>query len=522
MPRPSSDQLFRLIKSLSKAEKRYFKIFSGRHSSNGKSDYITLFDAIDKQQVYDETKLATKFTGNTFGHSPAIAKNRLYESLLKSLHAFHAEGSIGVELQRLLHFVEILFNKSLYDESKKFLNKAKRIARKYERHTFLIEIHKWEKRLIEKDSYAGWSLDEIMNMRDDDCKLIQKMDNYTEFWNIKSRLMLLLNQKGKVRDNTELDNFKTIIDNTLLKNEENALSYETRYLYYQIYSAFYFGTGNYGKSYDFIRKHLELIEEHSELFREEPNKYFSALSNIIYLCTQLRKYNEIPLYLEKLKSIPEGNVKMNEDLAIKLFSSTYSAELSLYMQTGEFEKAIELVDVINEGFEKYKGKISKIRESYFRFTISQVYFATGNYSSAIKWINQLMNDQDIDDSQDIHCMARIFNLIIHLEAGNDELVSYTIRSTQRYLNKRNRIYKFETIFLSFINKFLKATDFKNKKESYQALRKELMKISKDPFEKSVFEYFDFISWVEGKYLDVPFRKMVKNKMNQNNLKSIEE
>ncbi len=354
-----------------------------------------------------------------------------------------------------------------------------------------------------------------------DRQLIDKLKNYTEFWNITSRLMLLLNQKGKVRDTQEMENFKTIIDNTLLNNEENALSYETRYLYFQIYSAYYFGTGDYKKSYDFIRKHLELIEDHSEVFKEEPNKYFSALSNIIYLCTQLQKYNEIPRYLGKLKSISTSNIKMNEDLAIKLFSSTYSAELALYMQTGEFEKAIVLVDVINEGLKKYEGKISKIRESYFRFTIAQVYFATGDFSQAIKWINQLLNDQDIDDSQDIHCMARIFNLIIHLEAGNDELVSYTIRSTQRYLDKRNRIYKFESVFLLFVNKLLKSTDANERKESFKALRKELVVISKDPFEKSAFEYFDFVSWVEGKYLAVPFREMVKNKMKQKSLKAIE-
>ncbi|MBL0071478.1 MAG: hypothetical protein IPP34_06575 [Bacteroidetes bacterium] len=55
----------------------------------------------------------------------------------------------------------------------------------------------------------------------------------------------MLNKKGKVRDSNELNNFKTIIDNTLLKNEDEALSYESRYLYYHIYSAYYFGIGDY-------------------------------------------------------------------------------------------------------------------------------------------------------------------------------------------------------------------------------------------------------------------------------------
>ncbi len=521
MSRPSSDHLFRLIKSLSKAEKRYFKLFAGRNTVNGKKEYVALFDAIDQQKEYDEEKLALKFEGSTFDHSPAIAKNRLYETVLKSLHAFHAESSIGVELQRLLHYVEILFNKSLYDESRKILNKAHRIATKYEKHAFLLEITKWEKRMMEKDSYSGQNIDDVMSALHEDKLLIDKLKNYSDFWNIKSRLILLLNKRGKVRDTKEMENFKTVIDNILLNNEENALSYESRYLYFQIYSAYYFGTGDYENSYNYIRKHLELIEDHSEIFKEEPNKYFSALSNIIYLCAQLGKFNEIPKYLAKLKAISSDNVKMTEDLAIKLFSSVYSAELSLYLQTGEFDKSIKLVDEIKSGLEKYEGKISKLREAYFRFSIAQVYFATGEYSKAIKWINLLLNDHSIDDSQDIHCIARIFNLIIHLEAGNDDLVPYTMRSTQRYLEKRNRIYRFESIFLSFLNKLLKANDSTEKRESFQALRKELVGISKDPFEKSVFEYFDFISWVEGKFLDRPFGEMVRNKARQKELGSIE-
>ena len=46
------DRLFELIKSLSKSEKRYFKLFCS--SESGKSNYLKLFDAIDKQEVYNE------------------------------------------------------------------------------------------------------------------------------------------------------------------------------------------------------------------------------------------------------------------------------------------------------------------------------------------------------------------------------------------------------------------------------------------------------------------------------------
>ena len=350
---------------------------------------------------------------------------------------------------------------------------------------------------------------------------MEKINNYGDFWNIKSRLFLLLNQKGKVRDNSGLNNFKTIIDNTLMINEDNALSYETRYLYYHIYSAYYFGIGDYVNSYAYISKHLELIEQHAEIFEEEPNKYFAVLSNMIYLCTQLRKFDEVPVYLKKLKEIPQSNIrKMNEDLSIKLFSSTSSAELSLYLQTGDFDKAFMIIPEIEAGLKKYHNKLSKIRVAYFYFNLAIVHFALGDFTTALKWINKLLNDNDIDSSQDIHCMGRIFNMIIHLEIGNNDLIPYAFRSTQRYLSKRKRIYRFESVFLQFINRLSKAATPAALKNCYQLLRPELMALTKDPFEKSVFEYFDFITWVEGKYLGITFKDMVKKKLDQANLKEL--
>ena len=45
----NSQDLFRLIKSLSIAEKRYFKIFANRHVRGEENKYVKLFDAIDEQ-----------------------------------------------------------------------------------------------------------------------------------------------------------------------------------------------------------------------------------------------------------------------------------------------------------------------------------------------------------------------------------------------------------------------------------------------------------------------------------------
>lgn len=515
MSKTSSDLLYRFIKSLTAPEKRYFKIFASRHVIGQKNEYLKLFEAFDKQETYNEPLVRKSFRQLKARNSFAIAKNRLYETILKSLDSYHSESSVDVLLRSQLHYTEILYKKSLYDECLKMLLKTRKLAVKYEKHPVIYETYQWEKKLIEKDGYGTIPENHIGDLLQMEQLVIDKMSNYSEFWNIKSRLFFMLNRYGKVRDVSELTNFKTIIDNILLKSEDGASSYETRYLYYHIYSAYFFGIGDYASSYQYIKKHLELMESNMEMLREEPNKYFAALTNMIYFCTQLSRYKEIHKWLDKLNKIPEMlGRKTTEDLEIKLFSSSKSAEITLYIQTGQFKKAEQLIPEIEQGLKRYKNKINKIREASLCLNISTVYFASGQFNDSLKWLNRLMNENLLDANQDIYALARMLDLAIHLEIGNNDLIPYTLRSVQRYLTKRNRMYRFESVFLDFVKVISKATTEKEKKQCFISLYGELLKLSEDPYEKPVFENFDFLTWAESKVTGKSFAELTAEHVNR--------
>ena len=48
------DNLFVLIKSLTKSEKRQFKLYVGRMDSNEDSKFLKLFNLLDKMEFYSE------------------------------------------------------------------------------------------------------------------------------------------------------------------------------------------------------------------------------------------------------------------------------------------------------------------------------------------------------------------------------------------------------------------------------------------------------------------------------------
>ena len=55
MTREQKDNLFVLIKSLSKSEKRQFKLYVGRLWVNESSKFLLLFNILQKLKTYDES-----------------------------------------------------------------------------------------------------------------------------------------------------------------------------------------------------------------------------------------------------------------------------------------------------------------------------------------------------------------------------------------------------------------------------------------------------------------------------------
>ena len=510
-----SDHLHQLIKSLSKAEKRYFKIYSKRHTIGDKNNYLLIFEAIEKQSDYNEDAILKKFKNEAFINKFSITKTRIYDHVLKSLDAFHSNSSVNAQLKRQLHYAEILYKKSLYKQSSKQLKSARKIAYKYEKHTTLLEIFMWEKLLIEKDNYTQTKTKELQAILDEDQLTLEKIGNYIQFWNVKSRLFQILHQQGRARSADELEKFKSIIDTALLKTEDKALYFETKYLFHHIYSAYFFAAGDYKQCYEHLGKLLLHIDSNKDQFKEEPNIYFSVLTNIIYVTSQLNNYKQSFHYLEQLRALPEAlRLNSNEDLDIKLFSSTNSIELTLYAITGQFDKGINLVPQIEEGFRLYGEKINNVRKAYIEANITILYFCKEEFNAALKWSNQLLNNADIDKTLDIFCFTQILNLLIHLELDNYRLAPYALKSAQRYLKTRNRTYQFETIMLNFIGNKLKSKTVEEDELLYLNLSEDLQKLQSDPFEKSAFEYFNFIAWVKSKLAKTSFETTIKNELSK--------
>ena len=124
MPNRSTDALFLLIQSLESSEKRNFKLFVKRNSGSSELKIIQLFDALEKMDEYDED-LPLKKNPSIQKQQLSNLKAHLYRELLTSLRLLKQENNIDIQIHEQLDFARILYNKGLYHQSLRILEKIK-------------------------------------------------------------------------------------------------------------------------------------------------------------------------------------------------------------------------------------------------------------------------------------------------------------------------------------------------------------------------------------------------------------
>ena len=148
MPTKKKDPLFRLVKSLTKPEKRHFKLYANRTMGDQERKFMVLFDLLDKQESYDEQHLLQKLPGKTTKGRLANLKRHLFKQLLTSLRLTYINKQIDIEIREQLDFARILYSKGLYMESLRLLERIKGIAIDHHQDILHLEIIEFQK-LIE-------------------------------------------------------------------------------------------------------------------------------------------------------------------------------------------------------------------------------------------------------------------------------------------------------------------------------------------------------------------------------------
>ena len=509
-----SDDLFQLIKSMSKSEKRFFKLMSSLQT--GEKNYIRLFDTIELQETYNEAEIRKAFKKETFIKHLPSEKNHLHKLIMKSLRAYYANISLSAQIKEQINDIDILFNKALYQQCRKALEKVKKQAYHFEKFFFILEIINLEKKLIDMEVHFGLMNIDLNDLLEKENNVISQSENFGKYQVVFSKLNYLVRQNMIPRSAQEKLFIENILNESLMKDESQALSISAKIVYHHIKGLYY---ANNAKTTDKTLYHftnlVKLMDENPHLIKEMPKRYLSAINNSIFCNLSKNNYEICFNIIDKMRSLLTLQEFSSIDLQLKIFTSSYNAELLVYNDLGEFHKAVKLIQPIAAGLKKYDGKINKEEVVIFYYNISAVCFGNADYHKALAWNNKILNESVNELRQDLYSFSRLMNLIIHYELGNIQLIEYAIRSTFRFYANKKKTYKFEAVVLNFVKQIIKVKKGTSPEPVFKAFKSELEEVMQDEFEKVALQYFDFISWAESKIEKITFAEVIGRKRNHN-------
>jgi len=510
MSNVKSYHLFNLIKSLSKGEKRFFKIYISRLSSPGDKKFVILFNEIEKQKVYDENKILAKqksLNPKQFSN----LKAHLYVQVLKCMKLCNSSNLENLKITELIDFSRILYNKCLYKECVKMLDKAKRMAIKNDRAVLLLEILELEKYVIPK-TFDDGNEERVNRLVLETQVVAESIKNINAFSNLSLKLNSYYVKRGFIKTKKDLENVINYFNASMPKFSLEKLSFQEKLYLNSCYVGFYFFCQDFKRGFEHAKNWVKLFEEQPEMKRHKLEMYIKSLNSLLAVQNKLYKYKEFSETQKQLIAIKRNkSLVLTENINLNLFKAIYVHEINRHFMLGEFKSGIRIVGALESELNKFVPKLDKHSVLLLYYKIACLYIGSGNYKIATKWLNKIYNEKESDFREDIYSFTRILLLVCHFELGNDYLVESTIRSTYRYFRKKGQLSQYQKYILHFLKDlFFDATE-RNLKKQFVILKKQMLGLEKNKYEKRAFMYFDIISWLESKIENRTVQEIIKEK-----------
>jgi len=515
MPNRQKDDLFQLVKSLGKGEKRNFKLYIQRNTANTELKVIQLFDAVDKMDDYDEVQLLKKNPGITKLQLSNL-KASLYRHILTSLRLLKFDDNIEMQLHEQFDYARILYNKGLYLQSLKVLDRVKQIAKHYNQYHYQQLIVVFEKKI--EGMYITRSMEARADHLADESEMLGAIiAKVNAMSNLSLQLYGWYIRHGHARNKEDEEAVEYYFKSHLPQQVGEATNgtvqkltfYEKLYLY-QSYCWFAFIRQDYLTYYRYASRWVSLFDDEPQMKQVENIQYIKGLHNLLGAHYDLRnekKFFETLQQFEDFWNTPE--VQSNDNYRMQVFMYLYTSKIHRHFLEGTFTAGLYLVPEIEAKLSEYGLYLDRHRVLIFYYKIACLYFGSGDNARAIDYLNKIINWK-MDLRTDLQCYARLLHLIAHFELGNHDLLAYLVKSVYRFMAKMENLSEVEEAMFAFLRESFHLS-YRDVKPKLQALHDKLKKYENNPMEARAFAYLDVVSWLESKLEGVPVERVIREK-----------
>lgn len=508
MTNAHKDALFVLVKSLSKSEKRQFKLYVGRLGVNTDAKFLALFNLLDKVKRYDEKVIMA--SGIVKKSQLSNLKAHLYKQILVSLRLNPVNQNIRVQLREQLDFATILYQKGLYKQSLKILDKAKYTAIENEEKNIAYEIVELEK-IIETQYITRSIPDRADELAIQAKKLSEQNVMTSKLSNLSLQLYGLMLKVGYVRNDEDLNTVKTYFKKQMPKYKIEDLGFREKLWLYKAHLWYSFLIQDFLSCYKYAKKWVALFYENEKMINLNPVFYLKGNHYLLESLFFVKYSSQFKETLQRLEAIVESkDFPKNDNITSLAFLYINANRLNLHFLEGTFEKGLYLVKIIEYGINKHRDRLDAHHIMILYYKIACLYFGTGDNKNCILYLKKIIDNKNLKMREDLMCFARVLSLVAHYEAGMDYHLELQLKSTYKFLLKMNDLHAVQKEMIKFLRNLGNIYPHELRNE-FQKLYNELKKYENHPYEKRAFLYLDILSWLESHLEGKPVAQIIREK-----------
>jgi len=503
---PNDQLLFELIKSLTKSEKRSFKLFATRNGGDTDAKYIRLFDVLDKMDSYDEKAILKKLKGvskTQFSNQ----KSHLYGQVLSSLRLSHLKVDIDIELREQLDYIRVLYKKGLYFQSLRLLSRAKKITGNYRKDLFQLALLDYEKQIRSQ---------QVFDLEEDYAKLIdeetdQAMDRFNrvqKLFSLASRMKARFVEKGMVKSEQEMNNLKALFYRNLPEHNEELMAFNERFYLYRAFYWFSYLTYDFENCVKYAEKWVLLFQE-TGLDKKRKAGYLKGLNRLLQSAFRVEDREKFVEYYDELINFEKQEKPLASNTQHLLLKYKVLQSLNRLFLITDFDEQQDQLEALLAQTEKERSFIDKHNLLVIYYKAGVFFFAQQNYSKATYYFTQLIQDKD-KLRTDLKGFARMMLVLIDFDSGDEQYLDRRVKAAYLHFDQHKSLTAFKEIFLDFIGNADKIYP-QDLKKQFKALKLKMERLEGETFTKKLQLYFDLMSWLDAKIEGKTFKEIVQRK-----------
>jgi|GEM_PF-3369042 len=496
---PKKDAIFVLLKTLSRGEKRAFKIYASKYSKDETNMMVWLFDTISNQNEYNEKQVKQKLSKQNVKTPLAVLKTKLFTLVLKSVSGqttLNVNGHPIFSINEKVEYANILYHRGLFAEANNYLEKACKLAVKHENFEQILFLLKQKIEVAKKHLPSNKCNNLLSKIAVERQVILEKLQNQWAYNKLRQDIVTHYRKYDEPQNEEEVNAYANLFENELLTDSKKALSVLALMNYYNIQTFRYNILGDKAEALKHTQELVRIVEENKDIVQFEPDWIFSALNNVMTLAIELKDNKLFDETLNKLNTVSTELKNLTLYNQKRIFEIKYTLLYSKFIRNGLIDEGLNLIDELKKGIEQYKSiGLSADRVLRFYFSIALLYYYKGNSFESQKWLYKIIEVEE-DTALTVMCFARVLDVMLDFESGDYELLNHKLISVTRFLKKYNRLLQIESIIIKKIKQLIKVTDESRKRVILQKLAVEISESDEKNPKSRIMFYLRIGDWVQ--------------------------